>query len=109
MGVVQISKDPNDIWGAASHLIYDLIIFSINRVGPQDYLVKFRTQFEHRYNAIDLFELNTEELKQFRESVSNYASTRAYEGIGIESDSATKSFNELLKGIDRLLGSRQLN
>lgn len=109
MGVVQISEDPDDLWGVASRLIYDIIAFSIGTVGQKEYLLNFRNQFDHGYNSIELFELQTHELIEFRELVCVYHSSGAYEDLGFGKEFADKAFADFLLRVDRLLERRKLN
>lgn len=102
MGVIAI-RDDNDVWGASSALIYDIIKFSISLNGEKGYLVDFRNQFDWGYNSIDIYTLNIDQRVEFLSSIMNYLESGAYEKFPYSPLEVQDKINDLIYRIKYMI------
>jgi hypothetical protein len=108
MGVIQVSEDPNNIWGVSGRLIYELILFAINKLGEKAYLMDFKAQFDLGYNAIHLYELTLSELKEFRQATDAFRQSGSYGSLGHDPVRVESTLKELIDKIDGLISSSRI-
>ena len=64
MGVISFDKH-GDVWGAASRIIYAMLIDMQRLSGPRPFLAKFIRAFDQGYNAIGLEDISVAEHEEF--------------------------------------------
>lgn len=109
MGVISFG-DNEDVWGAASVVIYDLLVFCISTSGMQPYLAAFKESFDHGYNSIELEEISIDEALEFKGLVSAYVASEAYEDLtklGYATDDLEALLGDLVTKIDRHVRRRR--
>lgn len=107
MSVIQI--DGNEVWGASSRLIYDILEYSIRINGNREFLLDFKKQYDFGYNSISLEDIGVGEIELFRDLIRSYIDERQFCRFGeaVEDREELESvLEDLVSAIDNLLHRR---
>lgn len=98
MGAVAV-RDDNDVWGAASRFIYNMLEFCISETGDHEYLRQFKEKFDFGYNSFEIYELSDTNHTEFLRLIKKYLEQGAYRNLGYPEAEARTSLHDL---IDRM-------
>lgn len=92
MSVVCVTSD-DDIVESSRLLVYDIVISGYDKV-KKEYLKKFKDNYDHGYNYIDIYDIAPHDRAHFAGVIENYTNSRDYTRFGYDEPGVTETLED---------------